>query len=94
MDAPVSHKASTIVLFTLTLYRMALSELTSSTVTSLITLPSHSESELVSLSCMPPMSCLVCSTEEVDSLGWLERAASLTEMLLFLAFLNNRFLYF
>ena len=44
MDAPVSYKAYIIVLFTLTLYKIALFKLTSSTMTSLMTLSSQLES--------------------------------------------------
>ena len=63
MDAPVSYYASIFVLFTLTLYNIALSEFTSSIVTSLMTLSSQLESEPVSLGCIPLMSCLACSME-------------------------------
>ena len=45
MDAPVSHKAAIFVLFTLTLYKIALCKLTSSTVTSIMTLSSQLKSE-------------------------------------------------
>ena len=63
MDAPVSYKASILTLFTLTLYRMTLTGLTSSIVTSFITTSSQFESELVSPTCIPPMSCLASLTE-------------------------------
>ena len=63
MHTAVSYKASTLVLFTLALYRMALSEFTSSIVTSLMSLSSQSESDPVSLSCIPLMSCLHSSME-------------------------------
>ena len=43
-DAPVSYNASILVLFTLTLYKIELSEFTSSMVTSLMTISSQSES--------------------------------------------------
>ena len=66
MDAPVSYKASILTLFTLTLNRMTLTELTTSIVTSFIILflvSSQSESELVSVCYTLPMSCLASSTE-------------------------------
>ena len=89
MDAPVSYKASISVLFTLTLYKIALSEFTLSIVKSMMTLSSQLASEPVSLSCIPPMSCSACSVEYVDSWGLLERTVSLIEMLLFLAFCRS-----
>ena len=49
MDVPVSYKASTCMLLTLTLYRITLSEVVSSTVISLIHLSSQSDSLLLRL---------------------------------------------
>ena len=63
MDAPVSYEVSTFVLFTLTLYKMALSKFTLSIVSSLMTLSSQLESEPVSLNCIPLMNCLAYSME-------------------------------
>ena len=63
MDTPVSYRASTCKLLTLTLYKITLPELASSTVTSLI--PTSSQS--LSLRLRFPSSCSACSTELVDS---------------------------
>ena len=73
---------------------IALSEFTSSMVTSLMTFSSQLDSEPVALSCKSQMSCSACSMKYVDSWGLLERAAFLTEMLLFLAFFRSLSLYF
>ena len=72
IDAPVSYNASIFVLFTLNLYNIALSEFTSSMVTSLMIVSSQLESEPVSLSCIPLMSCSACSMEYIDSWGLLD----------------------
>ena len=94
IDAHVSYNASIFVLFTLTLYKIALSEFTSSMVTSFMTFSSQSVPEPASLSCKPLISCLACSMEYIDSCRLLEKTASFTEMLLFLAFFRSLSLYF
>ena len=63
LDAPVSYNAFTLMLFTLTLYRKTIAELALSVVTSFITMSSQSDSELVLLSYIPPMSCSASSVE-------------------------------
>ena len=94
LDAPVSYNASIFVLMTLILYKIELSESTSSMVMSLMTFSSQLESEPVALSCMPLISCLACSVQYVDSWGLLERAVLLIEMLLLLVFFRSLSLYF
>ena len=93
-DPPVSYNAFIFVLFTLTLYKIALSEFISSMVMSLMNFSSQSESESVLLSCIPLMHCSACSNEYVDSWDLPERADSLMEMQLFLAFFRSLSLYF
>ena len=78
----------------LTLCNIVLFELTPSLVTSLMTFSNQSESELVSLSCMPPVNCSAHSIDYVGSWDLLARAASLMEMLIFLAFFRILSLYF
>ena len=71
------HLYHTVLLplfYWLMLYNIVVSEFTSSMVTSFMNFFSQSESELVSLSCMAPMSCSACSIEYVDSLDLLDSA--------------------
>ena len=56
INASVSYNASIFLLFTLSLYNIALSEFISSIVTSLITFSSQLESEPMSLRCIPLIS--------------------------------------
>ena len=67
IDAPISYNDSIFILFILTLYNIALSEFTSSMVTSLMTFSSQLESESVPLCWMDLMSCSACSIEYMDS---------------------------
>ena len=90
IDTSVSYS----VLLTLILYNIVVSEFTSPMVISLMNLSSHTESESVSISCMAMRSCSACSIEYVDYWDLLERATSLMEMLLFLAFFRILSLYF
>ena len=85
MDMPVSYRASTSKLFTLTLYNITFAKFISSIVTSWIYLSSQSDPDSLSLNCMLPKSCLAYSKEQVDS--WMvENVASLIDTLSFLAF--------